>query len=149
MPNSLAPTLLAHARSALIGTTALAAFAVSMPAAAQPSTNATTNLIQLLIQNKVISKEAGEALVRQAEAEAAQARAELAAKAPPTPPVATASGRPASTATGFDPRPVHSGIAARADHRRDQGRRAGAGRFRRLGAPQPAPRLGEERQDLR
>jgi hypothetical protein len=57
---------------------ALALLATAAPLAAAPSTNATVNLIQLLIKNKVITKAAGEALLAQAEAEAAQARAEIA-----------------------------------------------------------------------
>ena len=53
------------------------------PALAAPSTNATVNLIQLLIKQKVITRAAGEALLAQAEAEAAAARAALAQAAPP------------------------------------------------------------------
>ncbi len=81
----------------------LALLVTSAPVTAAPSTNATANLIQLLINNKVITRAAGEALLAQAEAEAADARAALAksgavtgpANAAPgttTPPVAIASG---------------------------------------------------------
>ncbi len=62
------------------------------PAAASttPSTNATVNLIRLLIKSKVITQSAGDALLQQAEAEAAQARAALAQAMPASPPVVTA-----------------------------------------------------------
>jgi len=76
---------------ALAATTALvAAIALAAPVAAQPSTNATVNLIQLLIKNKVITKEAGDALLKQAESEAAEARAALAKSG--TPAAAGAAG---------------------------------------------------------
>lgn len=73
----------ASIRRTLVGTTLLAAV-LAAPGAAQttastaPSTNATVNLIRLLIENKVITRAAGEALLAQAESEAARARAELA-----------------------------------------------------------------------
>lgn len=47
----------------------------AQPSASAPSTSAMTNLIRLLVQNKVISQDAADALTRQAEAEAVQARA--------------------------------------------------------------------------
>lgn len=72
-----------------------AALLSAAPAAAQqPSTNVTVNLIQLLIKNKVITREAGDALLAQAEAEAAQARAALAQQAAPA-----AGAAAAATAT--------------------------------------------------
>ncbi len=52
------------------------------PAAAEPSPNAMENLIRLLVGQKVITAEAGQALLAQAQAEAAQAQAKLAAAAP-------------------------------------------------------------------
>ena len=84
-----------NCRRGLIGTTALVAAALAAaPAAAQaapgPSTNATVNLIRLLVQNKVITRIAGEQLLAQAEADAAQARQALASAAP----VATAAVAP-------------------------------------------------------
>lgn len=48
-------------------------------AAAEPSPNAMENLIRLLVGQKVITAEAGQALLGQAQAEAAQAQAKLAA----------------------------------------------------------------------
>ena len=85
----------------LLGSTALlAAVALASPALAQPSTNATVNLIQLLIKNKVITQKAGEELLAQAEAEAAQARAALAANTPaPSGGGAVAAGTAVAAAT--------------------------------------------------
>ncbi len=87
-----------HLRRTFVATTALvAACALAVPAAAEPSTNATVNLIQLLIKNKVITKAAGDALLQQAEAEAAEARAMQAKIAAP---VAIASGELPPPPTG-------------------------------------------------
>ena len=88
-------TRILQTRRRLIGASALAAALIAGPAAAQPapSTNATVNLIRLLIKNKVITQAAGDALLAQAEAEAAQARAAIAAAAPaPAVPPQVASG---------------------------------------------------------
>lgn len=87
---------LAIARAALLGS-AVIALATAMPVAAA-STNATVNLIQLLIKQKVITKDAGEALLAQAEAEAAQARAQQAAAAPAAAPVQSANAAAAGAA---------------------------------------------------
>ena len=81
---------LALAAAGLSALCATGAFAQAAPAAtttAAPSTNATVNLIRLLIKSKVITQAAGDALLQQAETEAAQARAALALQ---TPPVVTA-----------------------------------------------------------
>lgn len=86
----------------LLGSTALlAVLAGSLPAFAEPSTNATVNLIQLLIKNKVITRQAGDELLAQAEAEAAQARAALAQKSPQVAAAASAGMATASTAGGL------------------------------------------------
>jgi len=82
--------------AALLGPVILSLFAASpalaqeagvspaaAPAAEGPSTNATVNLIRLLVEQKVISAEAGQALLTQAEGEAAEARARVAAAPPP------------------------------------------------------------------
>ncbi len=66
--------------------------AAPLAASTGPSTNATVNLIRLLIKSKVINEAAGNALLQQAESEAAQARAALAQAMPATPPVVTADG---------------------------------------------------------
>ena len=59
-----------------------------MAAGAQPSTNAMVNLIRLLVKQGTITRENGEALLRQAEAEAGQARvASGELTAPPASPV--------------------------------------------------------------
>ncbi|MBV9570045.1 MAG: putative porin [Alphaproteobacteria bacterium] len=61
--------------------------AVAAPAeaqtAAQPSSNATINLIRLLVKQGVISQKNADALLKEAEAEAAQARTEQTASAAP------------------------------------------------------------------
>jgi len=57
----------------------------ALAAGAQPSTNAMVNLIRLLVQQGTITRENGAALLRQAEAEAAQARVASGALAPPPP----------------------------------------------------------------
>ena len=72
---------MAMKRGALRGIGVVAALLCGTAAVAQPSTNATANLIRLLIEQKVITAEAGQALLTQAEAEAATARA---AQAPVT-----------------------------------------------------------------
>lgn len=83
----------------LLGSTALlSVLTAASPALAEPSTNATVNLIQLLVKNKVITRQAGAELLAQAEAEAAQARAALAQKAPPVA-VAAGAGAGAGVAT--------------------------------------------------
>jgi hypothetical protein len=58
------------------------AAAASAPATAEPSPNAMENLIRLLVGQKVITAQAGQALLGQAQTEAAQAQAKLAASAP-------------------------------------------------------------------
>lgn len=61
------------------------------PSNSAPSTSAMTNLIRILVQNKVIGQDAADALMKQAETEAAQARArqpaptQMAALPPPAP----------------------------------------------------------------
>ena len=61
-----------------------ASSAPSAPAVpAEPSTNAMENLIRLLVQQKTITPEAGQALLQQAQTEAQQAQARQAALAPP------------------------------------------------------------------
>ena len=87
----MSPSFARKSRALLASTALLAALALAAPAAAA-STNATVNLIQLLIKNKVITKEAGEALLAQAEAEAAQARAAEAKAAPPVAVAGAAAG---------------------------------------------------------
>lgn len=52
-------------------------------AAAEPSANAMVNLIRLLVEQKVITAEAGQALMMQAETEARGVQARMAATAPP------------------------------------------------------------------
>lgn len=80
-------------RRALRGIGVVAALVCGTSAVAQPSTNATANLIRLLIEQKVITAQAGEALLAQAEAEAATARAAQA-------PVATADATLPAPAEG-------------------------------------------------
>ncbi len=112
----------------LTGSTALvAAVLAAAPAGAQnaappaagavaPSTNATVNLIRLLIQNKIITRIAGEALLAQAEADAAQARAALAQAAPaaiapaPGARATAAPAAPAEVASGELPPPPPGSI---------------------------------------
>lgn len=60
----------------------------ALAAGAQPSTNAMVNLIRLLVKQGTITPENGAALLRQAEAEAGQARV---ASGAPTPPPGTVS----------------------------------------------------------
>jgi hypothetical protein len=55
------------------------------PSTEQPSTNAMVNLIRLLVQQGTITRENGEALLRQAEAEAGQARIASGELTPPPP----------------------------------------------------------------
>ncbi|QGP80468.1 putative porin [Sphingobium sp. CAP-1] len=67
------------------GTVALL-LALASPAQAQePSPNVTANLIRLLVEQKVITQQAGDALLAQAEAEAQTAQAKIAAATPPPP----------------------------------------------------------------
>lgn len=67
--------------------TMAALLALASPAQAQdPSPNAMVNLIRLLVEQKVITQAAGDALLAQAETEAQAAQAKLAAAAPPPPP---------------------------------------------------------------
>jgi hypothetical protein len=77
--------------AALIAFSAAPAVAQTVPAgepgSAEPSTNAMVNLIRLLVKQGTITPENGQTLLRQAEAEAGQARAasgELSAPAPGT-----------------------------------------------------------------
>lgn len=78
---------LANAKMALKLTAAgtmAALIALASPAQAQdPSPSATVNLIRLLVEQKVITQQAGDALLAQAEAEALSAQAKIAAAAPP------------------------------------------------------------------
>ena len=60
------------------------ASAIAQPAAA-PSPNATINLIRLLVKQHVISQQAANALLKEAEEEAAQARSQQTASAAPAP----------------------------------------------------------------
>ena len=70
------------AASALVSVCVLASSSAFAQTAASvtpsPSTNATVNLIRLLVKQRVITKAAGEALLTQAESEAAQARTDIA-----------------------------------------------------------------------
>ncbi len=96
--------------SRLLGSTALLAVLVAAsPAIAEPSTNATANLIQLLIKSKVITRIAGEALLAQAEAEAAQARAEQAS--PPAVFAASTASPAAVAASSATPAAVAASTA--------------------------------------
>ncbi|WP_310474737.1 putative porin [Sandarakinorhabdus sp.] len=97
------------ARIAIAATSVLLAASPALAASSTsaPSTNATANLIRLLINNKVITKAAGEALLAQAEAEAAtalaaEAQAKLAAAPTATlaPPTAVASAELPAPAPG-------------------------------------------------
>lgn len=79
-----------NATRPLAGLAAIIALLAGGPAVAQgaqqASPNAMTNLVRLLVEQKVITAEAGAALVAQAEAEAAAAQAQAtAAPAPPAP----------------------------------------------------------------
>lgn len=83
---------LVHSKAArtLAATASLAALLTATPAlaqtaAAEPSPNAMVNLIRLLVGQKVITAEAGEALLTQAQSEADAAQAKLAAAVPPPP----------------------------------------------------------------
>ncbi len=62
---------------------ALSAPAYAQEGGAEPSPNAMTNLIRLLVEQKVITQDAGNALLAQAEGEAQVAQAKLAAATPP------------------------------------------------------------------
>jgi hypothetical protein len=78
-----------------------------VPAAAAPSSNAMVNLINLLVGQHVITKEAGDGLIKQAEQEAASARAQVAvAQAAPAQAPGSEPGVPAA-ATPADDDTVH------------------------------------------
>lgn len=63
----------------------IASLAAATSAQATPSENATVNLIRLLVQQGVLKQDQADALIRQAEAEAVQARQAAAQTAPPAP----------------------------------------------------------------
>ncbi|WAF83481.1 putative porin [Metapseudomonas otitidis] len=63
----------------------IASLAAATSAQATPSENATVNLIRLLVQQGVLKQDQADALIRQAEAEAVQARQAAAQAAPPAP----------------------------------------------------------------
>jgi len=73
------------ARAAIAGAIGVclcaASHAAAQPQAAEPSPNATVNLIRLLVKQGVISQKSADALVKEAEEEAAQARAAKSAAA--------------------------------------------------------------------
>jgi len=100
----LQPTRLA---SALAVALALAAGQAAAQPAAQPSSNATINLIRLLVQQGVLKQEQADALVQQAEAEAAQASQAGAATAGAA---GAALAQPGDVRVPYIPETVREGI---------------------------------------
>jgi hypothetical protein len=91
--NAIQGNFMTGFRKLLICASALSPVLAAAPAAAQDasaaqpspaaSPNAMTNLIRLLVEQKVLTAEAGQALMAQAEAEANAARTQMAAAPPP------------------------------------------------------------------
>ncbi len=102
----------------LVGVACVMAASTAMAqtvAAPAPSTNATVNLIRLLVKQHVITKAAGAALLAEAEAEAAKARADsektqVAATAPAPEPVAPEPPAPGTLRVPYVPQIVKDQI---------------------------------------